>query len=158
MQLAMNVHAERAVLALVFQTSDTNMLWELEELDFGDPANKFLLAELKAMVADGTPLGDPTACTTWFTSPAAKERARSQLGEENLPYLAASVFATEVLTAHCEYYRRLLREERLRRSLQLLCTKLQEKLTSQEPSDVLSWLFETVTSIMDGYLSATTNL
>jgi replicative DNA helicase len=146
MQLATNPHAERAALALVFQLGDCEKLWILDDSDFADPANKFLLSELNALVASGAPLSDATACATWFSSPAAKERAKS-IREDNLPHLAADTFGQEVIAAHWDYYLGLLRAERLRRTLQTLTFKLQEKVERAEPDATLVWLAEQVERI-----------
>lgn len=154
MTLSKNEYAERAALALVFQSSDDNKLWQLDEADFGDPINRYLFRELNALVASGAPLGDATACATWFTSPAAKERAK-ELGEHNLPLLAADAFGEKAIAANWDYYLGLIRGERLRRALQGLDSKLNEKLADGESETALTWLCNQVEALQDEYQQAT---
>jgi len=139
---------ERAVLALVFQASDENMLWSLEDADFANPSHKFLFSELNGMVASGAPLGDPVACANWFCSEGAKKRATG-IKEGNLPELSYEIFKTEVIKANQDYYMKLLRRNRLSRALKMLARMLNHKLTKavEEPNDILSWLSGQVETI-----------
>lgn len=153
MHLATNPHAERAVLALVFQSGDGDKLRQLDEHDLADPFHNFLLSELNALVASGAPLGDATACATWFTSPSAKERAQT-IGEDNLAYLAADVFGQDVIAAHWDYYVRLLRVGRLQRTLQSLSIAFQVKVERGESEAALAWLTDQVEQISEQYENA----
>ena len=132
---------EVAILASVFQTANVELLGRLETMDFHYPHTRLLYEELRLLVEAGEPLGVSVANALWFTSDSAKQRA-AKAGEKNLSALAAEVFGEFVTSAHDGYYLKVLRRNRLRRSLKRLSVQLAERNCKEdrEPVKTLEWL------------------
>ena len=141
---------EVAILASVFQTANVELLGRLETMDFYYPHTRLLYEELRLLVEAGDPLGDSVANALWFTSDSAKQRA-AKAGEKNFPALAAEMFGQFVTSAHDGYYLKVLRRNRLRRSLQILSLQLAERNCKEdrEPVKTIEWLQGAVDQIWD---------
>ena len=141
---------ERALLASIWCCGNVGLLSRLDEQDFFDLGNLVVFRELRLMAEAGEPLGDGVSAGRWFSGVAAKRRA-SAAGEGNLVALAFETFKEFVTSAHDDYYLKVLRRDRLRRSLQMLGVKLLEanRIEDREPTKTLEWLQSSVDRIWD---------
>jgi len=134
---------EEAILASIFCCANWQLLASLDLNDFYYPDTQLIFEELRLMREAGEPMNDFVAQVFWFTSDMAKKRAAtSKAKEKNLAALAGAVFGQFATAAHDWYYLKVLRRNRLRRSMRRLALELLDRNDKQElePWNTLEWL------------------
>lgn len=113
--------AEIALLAVCWMTEDAELITQLHENDFYDLKHKFIHNEFKLLIESGEPFGDSVAVIRWFGTEAVQKRAYDALGERNakelLMVLLQEFEANYFGTANKDYYRSVIRRDRLRRAI-----------------------------------------
>jgi replicative DNA helicase len=122
--------AEMALLAVCWMTEDAGLISELHENDFYDLKNKFIYSEFKLLIESGEPFGDSVAVIRWFGTEPVQKRAFEAIGERNakelLMILLQEFEANYFGTAHKDYYRSVIRRDRLRRAIFTMTLKALE--------------------------------
>lgn len=133
--------AEQALLAMVFGYGDVTLLERLDEKDFFLPEHKFLLREARLMEEAGQPIGDPVANARWFTSVSTKRRAATAK-IDRLPTLIAGVVVDSLGAAHRDFYLKVVRQDRVFRSLLWMAEQIHRKALEREadPGSLLQWI------------------
>jgi replicative DNA helicase len=112
---------ELGVLATAWMTGSVELIGRLHENDFYNPQHKFMFNEFKLLIESGEPFGDGAAVSRWFGTDAVKQRAWRQLEEarpKELLWVMLQKYAESFLgTAHLDYYREVVRADRLRRAI-----------------------------------------
>lgn len=130
---------ELGVLATAWMTGDVGLIGLLHENDFHDLQHRFMFNEFKLLIESGEPFGDGAAVSRWFGTEAVKQRAWRQLQEQRpkeLLWVMLQKFSEAFLgTAHQDYYRNVIRVDRLRRAIFKVGLKLIEinQAESKEP-------------------------
>jgi hypothetical protein len=128
--------SEMALLGSVWLSCDVSIIARLEEEDFCDEANRWVLSVFKAVVNAGEPL-DAVAVTRrlrgWQDAPDGCDAA----------YLAEVLRSTPT-AAHTSYYFRCVKKERLRRDLQksVIDAIDRDRRSPNEVIENVNWLAE----------------
>lgn len=142
--------AERAMLACLLMGG---WIEGLEEEDFGEPENRWIFSEIKALNELGEPITDPVAVHRWFISPKCKAAGQRIAGIEgsDLTVLIYEIMREYTTQAHIEYYGGVLRAERLCRWLDRIGYKI-IKMNADNPNtpvDTYWWLREQTLAITE---------
>lgn len=121
---------ELGVLATAWMTGSGELIGRLHENDFYDLQHRFMFNEFKLLIESGEPFGDGAAVSRWFGTEAVKQRAWQQLKEQRpkeLLWVMLQKYSEAFLgTAHQDYYRQVIRVDRLRRAIFKVALKLIE--------------------------------
>lgn len=144
--------AERALLAAVMVSADLKTLAKLDEKDFHYSDCLLLFKEIRLMAEQGEPLGDEVAVGRWFSSDAAKARA-AEVQIKNLPALAGELFMQAIYARQLGYYLKVVRRDRVRRSVAWVCMKIAEvnEQEQNDPGKTLAQLQSAVDQLWERY-------
>lgn len=134
-----NSDAEKALLSSCWLTGDEDMIGLLDEKDFVDPFNQWLLKKLQILLTRGWPLdmmglqelaGEPG----WLDGSGVRDAAEAKAD-------IAAVLLTAPTTMHKHFYLQLIRRDRVRRGISKILHRAQGKLAAgTEPAAILSYL------------------
>lgn len=122
--------AELALLTVCWMTEDAALINKLEPNDFHDLTHRYIHSEFKLLIESGEPFGDAVAVIRWFGTDAVQQRARQAINEQRPKQLLAAMlrsFEENFFgTAHKDYYREVVRRDRLRRAVFYAALKIIE--------------------------------
>jgi len=136
--------AERVVLSTVFATRNLRMLRVLDARDFTDTLHKLLLKAMKELRQRDAPLEQQALDSLLRTPDYENKATKKECGvrEGSMAAAAQLVLLEFSNPANLEYYFRVIRQDRLRRSLIWHGKKTIEKAREKplDPLKVIAWV------------------